>query len=92
NRVNSFRLSPLVSSLIDIYWLLVCDHPVIDYKYSCKRLIEELELHDFNPEQFLLTISVSEPFIPLGQEKEFCYKLIVAVTNVEDVKKRFGKT
>ncbi|MCC5662292.1 hypothetical protein LC608_36410, partial [Nostoc sp. XA010] len=31
NRVNSLRLIPLVSSLIDIYWLLVCDRPVIDY-------------------------------------------------------------
>ncbi|MCC5655383.1 hypothetical protein LC609_37790, partial [Nostoc sp. XA013] len=31
NRVNSLRLIPLVSSLIDTYWLLVCDRPVIDY-------------------------------------------------------------
>ncbi|MCC5653658.1 hypothetical protein LC609_28545, partial [Nostoc sp. XA013] len=34
NRVNSLRLIPLVSSLIDTYWLLVCDRPVIDYNNS----------------------------------------------------------
>ncbi|MCC5626392.1 hypothetical protein, partial [Nostoc sp. CHAB 5715] len=58
--------------------------------YSCEEVIEELELEDFEPDQFTLTISLGEPFQPLGQEKEFCYKLVAAVINVADVKKRFG--
>ncbi|MCC5661987.1 hypothetical protein LC608_34655, partial [Nostoc sp. XA010] len=40
NRVNSLRLIPLVSSLIDIYWLLVCDRPVIDYDATLIELCE----------------------------------------------------
>lgn len=56
--------------------------------YSCEEVIEELELQDFEPDQFTLTISLGEPFKPSGQEKEFCYKLVAAVINVADVKKR----
>ncbi|MDB9340880.1 MULTISPECIES: DUF488 family protein [Cyanophyceae] len=52
--------------------------------------IEELKLHQFEPDQFRLTISLSEPFIPSGQEKKFCYKLVAAVINVADVKQRLG--
>ncbi|MDB9335472.1 DUF488 domain-containing protein, partial [Nodularia spumigena] len=58
--------------------------------YSCEEVIEELKLHQFEPDQFRLTISLSEPFIPSGQEKKFCYKLVVAVINVADVKQRLG--
>ncbi|MDB9362120.1 DUF488 domain-containing protein [Nodularia spumigena CS-588/02] len=58
--------------------------------YSCEEVIEELKLHQFEPDQFRLTISLSEPFIPSGQEKKFCYKLVAAVINVADVKQRLG--
>lgn len=58
--------------------------------YSCEEIIEELKLEGFEPDKFTLTISLGEPFKPSGQEKEFCYKLVAAVINVADVKKRFG--
>ncbi|WP_375474476.1 hypothetical protein [uncultured Nostoc sp.] len=58
--------------------------------YSCEEVIQKLELKDFEPDKFTLTISLGEPFQPLGQEKEFCYKLVAAVINVADIKKRFG--
>ncbi len=58
--------------------------------YSCQEVIEELELENFDSEQFLLTISLGEPFIPSGKNQQFCYKLVAAVINVSDVKKRLG--
>ncbi|WP_427159667.1 dual OB domain-containing protein [Aliinostoc sp. HNIBRCY26] len=58
--------------------------------YSCEEVIENLELCNFERDQFRLTISLSEPFIPSGQEKKFCYKLVAAVINVADVKYRLG--
>ncbi|MDB9373752.1 dual OB domain-containing protein [Nodularia sphaerocarpa] len=58
--------------------------------YSCEEVIEELKLYNFEPDKFRLTISLSEPFIPFGQEKKSCYKLVAAVINVADVKQRLG--
>ncbi|WP_066379347.1 dual OB domain-containing protein [Anabaena sp. CA = ATCC 33047] len=56
--------------------------------YSCEEVIEKAELYNFEPDKFILTISLSEPFPPSGQEKLFCYKLVAAVINVADVKQR----
>jgi hypothetical protein len=58
--------------------------------YSCEEVIEELKLENYDSNDFLLTISLGEPFSQTETEKEFCYKLVAAVINVADVKKRFG--
>ena len=60
-------------------------------KYSSEQVIEELELKNFDPNNFLLTISLGEPFPSDAVEGEqFCYKLIAAVINTSEVKKRLG--
>jgi len=58
--------------------------------YSCLRVIEELEIVNFDPDNFLLTISLGKPFIPTGYNKKYCYKLVAAVINVQDIKTRLG--
>ncbi|MTJ52081.1 hypothetical protein FJR38_05035 [Anabaena sp. UHCC 0253] len=60
-------------------------------KYSCEEVIEKLNLENFEPDKFRLTISLSEPFQPSFQsEEEFCYKLVASVINVTDIAKRLG--
>jgi hypothetical protein len=59
--------------------------------YSCEEVIEKLNLENFEPDKFRLTISLSEPFQPSFQSEEiFCYKLVASVINVTDVAKRLG--
>jgi hypothetical protein len=59
--------------------------------YSCEKVIEKLNLNNFEPDQFRLTISLSEPFQPQFQSEEiFCYKLVASVINVTDIIKRLG--
>ncbi|MBK1987424.1 hypothetical protein A0J48_007720 [Sphaerospermopsis aphanizomenoides BCCUSP55] len=59
--------------------------------YSCKDVIKKLDLVNFEPDKFRLTISLSEPFQPsLQTESEFCYKLVTSVINVTDISKRLG--
>lgn len=59
--------------------------------YSCEEVIEKLNLNNFEPDQFRLTISLSEPFQPQFQSEEiFCYKLVASVINVTDIIKRLG--
>ncbi|MBD2516398.1 hypothetical protein H6G93_15520 [Nostoc sp. FACHB-973] len=58
--------------------------------YSCEEVIEKLELENYDCNNFLLTISLGEPFSPTETEEEFCYKLVAAVINVADIKKSFG--
>lgn len=58
--------------------------------YSCEEVIDKLELDNYDPNSFLLTISLGEPFTHTEIEPESCYKLVAAVINVADVKKRFG--
>lgn len=58
--------------------------------YSCVQVIEELELENYEPDNFLLTISIGEPFMGSVNQEEYCYKLVAAVINVTYVKMRFG--
>jgi hypothetical protein len=58
--------------------------------YSCLQVIEELKIVNFDPDNFSLTISLGEPFIPTGYDKKYCYKLVAAVMNVQDIKTRLG--
>ncbi|MDD1414094.1 hypothetical protein MEN41_05310 [Dolichospermum sp. ST_con] len=59
--------------------------------YSCEEIIEKLNLDNFEPDKFRLTISLSEPFQPSSQSEEiFCYKLVASVINVADTSKRLG--
>jgi hypothetical protein len=58
--------------------------------YTCLEVIEKLNLENFAPDQFRLTISISEPFSYDGYHQEFCYKLVAAVINVAEVKQRLG--
>ncbi|MFM2063544.1 MAG: hypothetical protein RLZZ507_3215 [Cyanobacteriota bacterium] len=55
-----------------------------DGLYSCEEVIEILELKNFEPDKFTLTISLGEPF------DGFCYKLIAAVINVAEIKTNLG--
>ncbi|MTJ13780.1 hypothetical protein FJR11_14520 [Anabaena sp. UHCC 0187] len=59
--------------------------------YSCEEVIEKLNLENFEPDKFRLTISLSEPFQPsFKSEETFCYKLVASVINVSDISKRLG--
>ena len=59
--------------------------------YSCEEVIEKLNLNNFEPDQFRLTISLGEPFQPQFHSEEiFCYKLVASVINVTDIIKRLG--
>lgn len=58
--------------------------------YSCKEVIEKLNLENFEADKFRLTISLSEPYQPPGQEEKFCYKLVASVINVTDISQRLG--
>ncbi|MBD2249463.1 hypothetical protein [Nostoc sp. FACHB-888] len=58
--------------------------------YSCQEVIDKLQIDNFDINKFILTISLGEPFTPPGENKQFCYKLVAAVINFLDVKKRLG--
>ncbi|MGK7925738.1 MAG: hypothetical protein AB4290_10910 [Spirulina sp.] len=57
-----------------------------DGEYSCQQAIAQLNLKNFNPEKFLLTIGLSEPFQPSDDEPLYCFKLVAAVMNASYVK------
>ena len=57
---------------------------------SCEEVIAKLELQNFEPDKFRLTISLSEPFQPSAEKPELCYKLVASVINVTDITKRLG--
>lgn len=75
--------------ITDLLWQAKLDAFEED-TYTCQEVIDKLSLTNFNPKKFLLTISLSEPFIPKGAEQLFCYKLVAAITNASEVKKRLG--
>ncbi len=54
-------------------------------QYTSLEVIETLELTDFEPDRFLLTVSLGEPF-----DDDFCYKLVAAVINTTAIKKRLN--
>ncbi len=54
-------------------------------EYTAADVIEKLNLEDFDPCQFLLTISLGEPF-----DDGFCYKLVAAVINTAVIKKKLN--
>ncbi|GCL35831.1 MAG: dual OB domain-containing protein [Sphaerospermopsis kisseleviana] len=59
--------------------------------YFCEDVIEKLNLENFEPDKFRLTISLSEPFQPYyPSQLEYCYKLVASVINVTDVSFRLG--
>ena len=57
-----------------------------DGQYNCQQVITTLNLSSFDPDKFLLTISLSEPFQPTEDEPFYCFKLVAAVINTTDVK------
>ncbi|MBE9054798.1 hypothetical protein [Sphaerospermopsis sp. LEGE 08334] len=59
--------------------------------YSCEDVIKKLDLVNFEPDKFRLTISLSEPFQPYyPSELQYCYKLVASVINVTDISHRLG--
>jgi len=54
-------------------------------EYTAMEVINQLALQHFEPDQFLLTISLSEPF-----DDSCCYKLVAAVTNINVIKHELG--
>ena len=58
-----------------------------DGEYTSEQIVDQLELENFNPDRFLLTISLSEPFQPSELDPIYCFKLVAAVINAENVVK-----
>ncbi len=54
--------------------------------YTSYTLIEKLNLVNFDPNKFLLTISLSEPFSAKNDQHFFCYKLVASVINSQYIK------
>jgi SMC interacting uncharacterized protein involved in chromosome segregation len=76
-------------SITDPIWLDQLDR-LPDGEYSSEVVIEQLELANFNPNRFLLTISLGEPFQPSQREPMYCFKLIAAVINAENARALLG--
>ena len=54
---------------------------LVDGEYSSEAVIENLGLENYEPENFLLTISLSGPIQPKLDQPHYCFKLIAAVMN-----------
>lgn len=72
-------------SITDPHWRNLLDR-LDDGEYSCKEAIEQLNLENFDPDKFLFTISLGEPFQPADNESFYCFKLVSAVINASYVK------
>jgi hypothetical protein len=59
--------------------------------YSSEEVIDRLNLTDFTSDGFRFTISLGEPFIPSGDERRYCFKLIAAVINTTQITKRLNQ-
>lgn len=59
--------------------------------YSSAEVINRLNLTDFTAEGFRLTVSLGEPFIPSGYERQYCFKLIAAVINTTPITNRLNR-
>lgn len=62
--------------------------PVDDY--SSAEVINRLNLTNFTPEGFRLTVSLGEPFIPSGSDRQYCFKLVAAVINTTPITNRLN--
>lgn len=71
--------------ITDPEWIELIN-PLPDGEYDSEDLINELELEDFDPDKFLLTISLGEPFQPPLEESDYCFKLVAAVINTQKVR------
>lgn len=56
--------------------------------YSSTEVINRLNITDFTCGGFRLTVSLGEPFIPSGSDRQFCFKLIAAVINTASMTNR----
>ncbi len=59
--------------------------------YSSEEVIKRLNLTDYRPDVFRLTVSLGEPFIPTGQNQRFCFKLVAAVINTTQITSYLSK-
>jgi hypothetical protein len=86
-----FYFSGIVYDLpiTDLVWNSKLDQ-LDDGIYSSKQVIDKLEMEHFDPNKFFFTISLSEPYSSKSYNQQFCYKLVAAVFNSSDVKKRFN--
>lgn len=75
--------------ITDLVWNSQLDQ-LDDGIYSSKQVIDKLELEHFDPNKFFFTISLSEPYLSKSYNQQFCYKLVAAVFNSTEVKKRFN--
>jgi hypothetical protein len=57
--------------------------------HASSQVISRLNLVDFTPEGFRLTVSLGEPFAPRGSQ-QFCFKLIAAVINIAPITKQLN--
>lgn len=69
----------------DPSWMEIIEQ-LDDGEYPAHRVIEELNLENFDPERFLFTISLSGPFQPPGETCDFCFKLVATVINSKNVR------
>jgi hypothetical protein len=86
-----FKLQDIYYDLVvtDPLWKELLD-PLGDGMYKSSDLIENLKLENFDPERFLLTISLSEPFSAKNDHNFYCYKLVAAVINSQSVKASYS--
>ena len=57
-----------------------------DGEYTSAEVIERLALDNYDPDKFLFTVSLGEPYQPPHEDTRYCYKLVAAVINVQKVK------
>ncbi|MDB9315348.1 hypothetical protein PN462_19690 [Spirulina sp. CS-785/01] len=83
----SFKLGEITYNLsvTDPEWLEIINQ-MPDGSYPSEDIIEDLQLENFDPDKFLFTISLGEPFQPSLGAEEYCYKLVAAVINATYVK------
>jgi hypothetical protein len=58
--------------------------------YSADEVVDRLSLVDFTADGFRFTISLGEPFIPTGDDRRYCFKMIAAVINTTPITKRLN--
>ena len=87
--IFSFQEIEYNLSITDSIWLNQMDR-LSDGEYTSEDVIERLELLNFNPKRFLLTISLGEPFQPSQRQPMYCFKLVAAVINVQNARALLG--
>jgi hypothetical protein len=72
-------------AITDLHWKSILEK-LPDGDYTSDQVINKLVLKNYDPNQFILTISLGEPFKPWQETIYYCFKLVAAVTNLKQVR------